>query len=345
MKGICCRTGCRLKMLGATMLTVSSMAAHAQERVADFYRGKTIQLVVPSGVGGSVALYARLFADFAGKHIPGQPTIITSTMPGAGGVTSAEYVATIAPKDGTVIGEILSPVLLVPMTRENIRFSPTELQWLGSLSDRPGVVAVWHTARATTLDGARKVELAMGSNGVGAGNFQIPTLANVVLGTKFKVVLGYKSGGDINLAIERGEVDGRFNYWSGFTSVKPDWIRDSKLRFLFRTGPRAPDMPDLPSLVELASGEKERQMVRIVEAPDDVGVGFYIAPGVPSDRAAALRKAFLDLLSDKKFLAEAERVGAPIAPVMPEALHKVVQSIYATPPEVVESLKKVVALK
>src|SRR5262245_60697128 len=196
--------------------------AHAQA-VADFYRGKTIQIVVPTGVGGSVALYGRLFAEYIGRHIPGNPTVITSTMPGAGGVTSVEYVSNVAPKDGTVIGEILSPALLVPMMR-NVRFDPTELQWLGSLSDRPGVVAVWHTARATTLDEVRKVEVAMGASGVGAGNFQIPTLANLILGTKFKVVPGYKSGGDINLAIERGEVDGRFNYWSGFTSVKPDWI-------------------------------------------------------------------------------------------------------------------------
>ena len=200
-----------------------------------------------SGVGGSVALYGRLFADFVGRHIPGNPTVNTAMMPGAGGVTSVEYVANVAPKDGTVIGEILSPALLVPMMR-SVRFDPTKLQWLGSLTDRPGVVAVWHTARATTLDGVRKTEVAMGSSGVGAGNFQVPTLANVVLGTKFKVVTGYKSGGDINLAIERGEVDGRFNYWSGFTSVKSDWIRDGKLKFLFRTGPRAPDMPELPTL-------------------------------------------------------------------------------------------------
>jgi tripartite-type tricarboxylate transporter receptor subunit TctC len=316
--------------------------AHAQA-VADFYRNKTIQVVVPTGVGGSVALYGRLFAEYVGRHIPGNPTVITSTMPGAGGVTSVEYVSNVAPKDGTVIGEILSPALLVPMMR-NVRFDPTELQWLGSLSDRPGVVAVWHAARATTLDEVRKVEVAMGASGVGAGNFQIPTLANLILGTKFKVVPGYKSGGDINLAIERGEVDGRFNYWSGFTSVKPDWIRDKKLKFLFRTGPKAPDMPELPTFAELASGE-ERQMVRILEAPDDVGVGFYVAPGVPSDRAGALRKAFVDTVNDKKFLAEAERLGAPIAPVMPDVLHKVVQTIYATSPEVIDRFKKVMLPK
>jgi tripartite-type tricarboxylate transporter receptor subunit TctC len=316
--------------------------AGAQD-VADFYRGKTIQVVVPTGVGGSVALYGRLFADFVGRYIPGNPTVITAMMPGAGGITSVEYVSNIAPKDGTVIGEILSPALLVPMMR-SVRFDPTKLQWVGSLTDRPGVVAMWHAARATTLEGVRKTEVAMGSGGVGAGNFQVPTLANVVLGTKFKVVTGYKSGGDINLAIERGEVDGRFNYWSGFTSVKPDWIRDGKLKFLFRTGPRAPDMPDLPTFAELAGGE-DRQMVRILEAPDDVGVGLYVASGVPAERTAALRKAFLDTVKDKTFLAEASRLGAPIAPVLPDKLHEVVGTIYATPPAVVERFKAAIAPK
>jgi tripartite-type tricarboxylate transporter receptor subunit TctC len=268
---------------------------------------------------------------------------VVAMMPGAGGVTSVEYVNNIAPKDGTVIGEILSPALIVPMMRA-VRFDPTKLQWLGSLAARPGVVAVWHTARATTLDAVKTIEVNMGASGVGAGNFQIPTLANILLGTKFRVVTGYKSGGDINLAIERGEVDGRFNYWSGWTSVKPEWIRENKLRFLFRTGPRAPDMPELPTFADLVVGE-ERQMVRILEAPDDVGVGFYVAQGVPADRAVALQKAFSDTLQDSKFLSEARRLGAPIEPVPPAALQQVVASIYATPSSVMERFKTVIGGK
>ena len=216
-----------------------------------------------------------------------------------------------------------------------------QLQWLGSLTARPGVVAVWHTARATTLEGAKRVELNMGSTGVGSGNYQIPTLANAVLGTKFKLVTGYPGGNDINLAIERREIDGRSNYWTGFTTVKPDWIRDKKLVFLFRTGPKAPDMPELPAFADLVSGE-ERQMVRILDAPDDVGVGFYMAPGIPADRAAALRKAFWDMMHDPKFRAEAEKLEAPIAPVPPEELQRIVASIYATPRAVIDRFQKVI---
>ncbi len=152
----------------------------------------------------------------------------------------------------------------------------------------------------------------MGSTGVGSGNYWIPTLANAVLGTKFKLVTGYRGGADINLAIERREIDGRSNYWTGWTTVKADWIRDKKLMFLFRTGPKAPDMPDLPAFEDLVSGQ-ERQMVQILDAPDAVGVGFYMPSGVPADRAAALRKAFWEMMHDPKFLAEAARLEAPIA--------------------------------
>jgi tripartite-type tricarboxylate transporter receptor subunit TctC len=330
-----------LRAAAALAATYAIVGPAAADGVADFYRGKTVQLVIPSNMGGSVGLYGKLVADHIGRHIPGEPTVILIQMPGAGGLQAVEFIANVGPKDGTVIAEILPPTLLVPMLR-SARFDPKELQWLGSLTARPGVVAVWHTARATTLEGAKKVELSMGSTGVGSGNFQIPTLANAVLGTKFRLVTGYRGGADINLAIERGEVDGRSNYWTGWTTVKPDWIRDKKLVFLFRTGPKAPDMPELPAFAELATGE-ERQMVQILDAPDDIGVGFFMAAGVPAERAAALRKAFWETMHDAAFRAEAARLKAPIAPVAPEQLHKVVATIYATPKSVVERFKQAIA--
>jgi tripartite-type tricarboxylate transporter receptor subunit TctC len=332
----------RTLCLAAAALCIGAGPARANS-VADFYRGKTIQLVIPSNMGGSVGLYGKLVTDHIGRHIPGHPTVILIQMPGAGGLQSVEFVSQVAPKDGTVIAEILSPSLLVPLLR-NTRFDSGALHWLGSLTARPGVVGVWHTAAATTLDGAKKIELVMGSTGVGSGNYWIPTLSNAVLGTKFKLVPGYRGGADINLAIERREIDGRSNYWTGWTTVKPDWIREGKLKFLFRTGPKAPDMPDLPSFAELTSGE-ERQMVQILDAPDDVGVGFFMASGVPADRAAALQKAFWEMMHDRKFLDEAARLEAPIAPVPPDEVQRVVASIYSTPPSVIERLKQVIIPK
>jgi tripartite-type tricarboxylate transporter receptor subunit TctC len=323
----------------ASVSLIAIISAAADE-VGDFYRGKTVQVVIPSGMGGSVALYGKLAADYIGRHIPGQPTVILVTKPGAGGLTAIDFIANVAPKDGTAIAEVLPPSLLVPLLRE-VRYDSIKIEWLGSLTARPGILGVWHTAPATTIEGAKKVELMMGSSGVGSGNYQLPTLANAVLGTRFKLVTGYPGGGEINLAIERGEIHGRSNYWSGWTTVKPDWIRDKKLIFMFRTGPPAADMPDVPAFADLVTGE-ERQMVRVVEAPDDIGVGFFTAPGIPAERLAALRKAFWDMMHDDAFLAAANKLDAPIAPVPPATVHRVVADLYATPPAVLARLKKII---
>lgn len=329
-----------LAAAAAAALALSSGAAAAQDDIAAFYRGRTVQVIVPASMGGSVGLYGRLAAEGIGRHLPGHPTVIAQSMPAGGGLQSIEYVTRVGPKDGSVIGEILSPSLLVPLMR-NTRFDASEMRWLGSLTARPGTLAVWHTAPATTLEAAKATELRMGATGVGAGNFWIPTLANALLGTRFRLVSGYPGGNEINLAIERGEVDGRFNYWSGWTTVKQDWLAERKLAFLFRTGPKAADMPPLPSLAELVGGE-ERQMVQIVDAPDDVGVGFYISSGVPSERSAALMKAFADMVGDARFRADAARLNAPIDPVPGETLQRIVEQIYATPPAVIERLKKII---
>lgn len=312
------------------------------DAVSEFYRGKMMKIIVPTGVGGSIALYGQLFADHFARHVPGNPSPVFVTMPGAGGVTSVEYIANVAPKDGTIVGQIMSQALMVPMMRR-VGFEPTKFGWLGSLAARPGVVAVWHTSRVTDVDSARKIEATMAASGIGAGNYQLPKLANLVIGTKFKLVTGYKSAGEMNLALERGEVDGRFNYWSGWTSVKPDWIRDKKLRLLFRTGTRAADMPDIPALEDLATSEEDRQMVRLFQAPDDVGIAFYLAEGVPTDRVEALKKAFQDTLVDKDFLAEAAKLDTPIEPVTASKVQAVVRSIYETPAAVRERFKPFLA--
>jgi tripartite-type tricarboxylate transporter receptor subunit TctC len=316
----------------------------AADNVADFYHANTVRVVIPASMGGSVAVYGRLLADYMGRHNPGHPTVVATAMPGAGGVQSVDYVFNAAPKDGTVIGEILSPSVLVPMLG-GAQFDARKIQWLGSLAARPGVVAVWHTARATTLDQAKKIPLNFGSTGVGAGNFQIPTLANALLGTRFKVVMGYPGGAEINLAIEKGELDGRFNYWSGWTSAKPDWIRDHKLVFLFRTGPHASDMPaGLPAFGDLVTGQG-RQMVQLAEGPDNIGVGFWTAPGLPAERFAALQKAFEDMTRDPNFLAEAQKLRTPIAPVSATDLSKIVAALYATPAPVLVRFKELIIPK
>lgn len=334
---------CRIALCAIAASGFALRGATADD-VAGFYHGNTVRVIIPASMGGSVAVYGRLLADHIGRHIPGHPTVVATAMPGAGGVQSVDYIFNAAPKDGTVIGEILSPSVLVPML-SGAEFDARKIQWLGSLAARPGVVAVWHTAHATTLEQAKKTPLNFGSTGVGAGNFQIPTLANAVLGTRFKVVMGYPGGAEINLAIQKGELDGRFNYWSGWTSAKPDWIRDHKLVFLFRTGPPAPDMPArLPAFGDLVSG-KARQLVQLAEGPDRIGVGFWTAPGLPSAHFAALQKAFEETIRDPDFSAEAQKLRTPIAPVPAADLTQVVAMLYATPTPVVDRFRQLMTPK
>lgn len=317
--------------------------ANAENQSAlDFYRGKSLRIIVPTGVGGSVALYGRLVADHLVRHVPGAQAAIFTTMPGAGGVTSVQYVANSAPKDGTVVAEIMSQTLLVPMIRP-AGFDPLKLQWIGSLASRPGVVGVLSSSRTTSLGDAKLHETLMAATGIGAGNYQIPVIANMLIGTKFKLVKGYKSAGDMNMALERNEVDGRFNYWSGWTSTKPDWIRDGKLRFLFRTGPYVDGIPDIPALVDLVESESDRYAVKLLEAPDEVGIAFYVAPEVPDDRVSLLRAAFVAMMNDKAFRNEAGRLDTPIEYVGYEKIQATIQNIYKTPLDVRDRLKPLLA--
>ena len=320
------------------------VSAQTPSIAENFYSGKAVRVIVPTGVGGSVALYGRLFSDHFPRHIPGLPAAIFTTMPGAGGVTSVEYVTKVAPKDGTVIAQIMSQTILVPMIRP-AGFEPAKLKWLGSLASRPGVVAVWSSSKVKNLADAKMIETTLAASGIGAGNYQIPAMANMLIGTKFKLVTGYKSAGEMNMALERNEVDGRFNYWSGWTSVRPDWIRDGKLTFLFRTGPKAPGMPDVPSLIDLVKSDDDRLAVKLLEGPDQIGVAFYVAAEVPEERVALLRKAFIEMLDDKVFQAAAAKMDLPIDPVSFEKIGTTIQEIYATPISVRERLKPLLVLE
>src|SRR5262245_57212235 len=204
---------------------------------ADFFRGKTITVMVPSSLGATLGLYGRLVVDNIGKQIPGHPTVIIESRPGAGGAVGAAYAYKIAPKDGTFIAEVLAPSVTLPLLQD-VQFDGSKFQWIGSLVPRPAVISVWReTTPAKTLAEAKHKQVILGSSGQGSETYLIPTLMNRLLGTKFDVVTGYKGGAEINHAMERGEVHGRMQYWSGWTAGKPDWLRDNKLIHFIQYGP------------------------------------------------------------------------------------------------------------
>src|SRR5262249_2630147 len=206
--------------------------------VADFYGGKTINYILAVPDGASWGLYARTFTEHLRKHIPGNPTVIMQVMPGGGGVAAGNYIYNVAARDGTVIGTPLSTAIVFAATDpQEVMYDPRRFSWLGSLALVQDVVTVLHTAPATTPEAAKRTELIMGATGKGSNTFQDVALANNLLGTKFKPVRGYKGGQEINLAMERGEVQGRATTWESWPSANPDWLRDKKIIQLVQLGP------------------------------------------------------------------------------------------------------------
>ena len=310
----------------------------ASADVAGFYKDRTVTVVVPAGLGASLGLYGRLLAEHWGKHIPGNPTVIVQSRPGGGGTKGAAYVYNAAPKDGTTIAEVLAPSVLAPILR-NVKFDATKFQWLGSITQRPSVVSVFHNAPATTLDGVKKTEVIMGSTGFGSETYLMPKLMNHLLGTKFKIVKGYKGGASINKAMAQGEVHGRMNYWTGWTTIKNDWLKTGKLKHLIQYGPRIPELPDVPSIGDLVTSEDGKKMIKFIEVCELIGMGFWVAPEVPKDRVAALRTSFMATMKDPAFVADAEKRRAPVAPISGAELVKLVNNGLKVSPELVAKMK------
>ena len=259
------------------------LAGPASADVAGFYKGRTITVVVPAGLGASLGLYGRLLTEHWGNHIPGNPTVIVQSRPGGGGTKGAAYVYNAAPKDGTTVAEVLAPSVLAPILR-NVKFDATKFQWIGSITQRPSVVSIFHTAPATTLEGVKAKEVVMGSTGFGSETYLMPKLMNHLLGTKFKIVKGYKGGASINKAMTQGEVHGRMNYWTGWTTIKNDWLKTGKIKHLIQYGPRIPELPDVPSIGDLVKSEDGKKMIEFIEVCELIGMGFWVAPEVPKDR-------------------------------------------------------------
>jgi tripartite-type tricarboxylate transporter receptor subunit TctC len=324
----------------AGMLAAATSTASA-DAIADFYKGKTVTVMVPSSLGATLGLYGRLLVDTIGKHIPGNPNVIIESRPGAGGAVGAAYAYNIAPKDGTFIAEVLAPSVTLPLLR-NVKFDGSKFQWIGSLVPRPAVISVWREKTpARTLDEAKSKEVIVGSSGKGSETFLIPTLMNHAVGTKFRVVLGYKGGAEINQAMEQGEVHGRMQYWSGWTAGKPNWLRDNKLIHFVQYGPAIKELPNVPGLKSLVADPKTKQMVTFLETANKIGMGFWVPPGTPKDRVEALRKAFEAMMADKDFQATAAKRRAPVELIKGDELQKITDEAYATPKPVIAELKTI----
>ena len=330
-----------LTLLGAGLLFAAAAGAPAQaQSVADFYRGKTVNMLIGVGVGGEYDLQARLVARHIGKHIPGNPNVVPQNLVGAGGINMANNLYNTAPRDGTTIGMMGNNFpASQAVGAKNVKFDAGKMQWLGTIAPVVETMAVWHTAGIKSIADLRKQETIAGASGRGAITYFYPMMMNAFLDTKFKIVTGYPGGNQINLAMERGEVQARNNTWSSWKATRPQWIRDKLIYVVAQAGPRASDL-DAPSVEELARTPDDRLIIELIVSGTQLGRPFATTPDIPADRLAALRDAFRATMKDPEFLKDAAQMNFEVNPVYGEAMQKIVEKILSTPKPLAERAKE-----
>ena len=316
-------------MLCAGALAGASASAQSP---ADFYKGKTVNVLIGVGVGGEYDLHARIVARHIGKHAPGAPNFVPQNMTGAGGAKMAAYLAEVAPKDGTNIGMIANNFPAMQAAGlDVIRFDLGKFQWIGSISPTVETMTVTKAAGISTIEEARSKEIIVGATGKGAITYSFPAMLNEFLGTRFKIVPGYPGGNQINLAMERGEVQARNNTWSSWKVTKPDWIKNGDIRILAYAGPAPKDLPGVPNVVDLVKSADDKRTVELIVSGTMLGRPLAFAGDVPADRVAAIRAAFVQTMKDPEFLGEADKLKIEVDPVSGEDMQKVVANVLATP--------------
>ena len=318
----------------AVALAVGAASMARAESPAEFYKGKTVELYIGYSVGGGYDLYARMLARYMGQHIPGNPTVVPKNMTGAGSLLLANWLYNVGPKDGTAFGIIGRGTGFDPMLgNQKAKFDGTKFTWLGSMNNEVSICVAWENSGVTKFEDVLTKELVVGGTGASADTDQFPKITNGVLGTKFKIVTGYPGGNEVGLAMERGEVQGRCGWsWSSVKSTHMKWYQEKKFTVLLQLAlKKHPDLPNVPLVIDLAKNDEQRKISRLIFARQVMGRPFLAPPGVPHDRAEALRKAFMDTLNDKEFLADAEKAKMEINPVSGEEVEDLVKEAYATP--------------
>src|SRR5499427_5047221 len=333
----------RLGSLVVALAFFTSFPTHA-DPLEDFYRGRTMTMVIGFSTGSGYDLYARLLARHIGKHIPGNPSVVPQNMPGAGSLKAANYVFSVAPKDGSVIGTMSRSLPIEPLLGD-LKLDARRFAWLGNITNNASLCATWHATAIKTWDDVLTKPFTLGGEGAGSDLDNFAVILRSMFGAKIKLVTGYPGGSEVNLAIERGEVDGRCGWsWDSIKSTRPDWLRDKKINLLAVFSlQRAADIPaEVPLVGALATSEEQRQILRLHLAGQSFGRPFFTSPGVPEERKAALRAAFDATMKDPDFIAETNKVKLEVSPTSGAEIDRLLEQVYATPKEVIEKAKQAI---
>src|SRR5436189_5963517 len=322
----------------AVLIPVSTASA---ETVEEFYKGRTVTVVVTGATGSIYDLSARLVTKYMSEYLPGKPTMVIKMMTGGGHLIGTNWLYNVAPRDGSVLASIGEAIPLTQVLEpENAKFDVSKFNWLGNPGLSNLVLSVWADKGVKTIEDAKKKEVIVGAGGATSPSGQIPRALNNVVGTKFKIIVGFPST-SIDLAMERGEVDGRGSAQvSYYKTVRPHWVAENKLVHLVQWGAkRDPDLPNVPLMTELARNEAERKVFALLSSTVIVGRPILTTPDVPADRLAALKEAFAKAMKDPNFLEEAKRLNLEINPLYADEMQKLINDVIATPPDVVKLAK------
>jgi len=334
----------RALVLAAALVAASGPAgAQSPEQ---FFKGKTVTVYVGLSPGGGYDQNARLVAKHIGKYIPGKPDVIVKNMPGGGGIVMTNYVANVADKDGLHIGAPQRGIPFEPLLGDasHAKYDPLKLNWLGSVNADTSVAVSTKRSGVAKWQDLRQKELIVAGTGVGTESVTVPYILRNILGFKYKVIAGYPGGSEMNLAMQRGEVDGRGTFsWTSLKPHKKDWIDTGDVIVLYQQGLRKhPDLPNVPLVTELAENDTQRQVLALQFTAFELGRPLFVADGVPADRVTALRRAFDATMKDPEFIAEVTKQKLELEPQTGEQLEKLIKEIYATPKPIIERVANLI---
>jgi len=338
----------KIKAAAATVALAAFSATPTQaDGVADFYKDRTMTILVGFGAGGGYGLYGQTLGQHLGRHIPGKPNIIMQFMPGAGGNKAANYFYTVAPRNGAVLAHLSNSAALQQVLQpERIRYDMSKLSYLGRMVSMRSSIIVWHTSPATSLAAFKKNTLIFGATGRAGQDYMNPTLLKNVLGFKVKIVTGYKGSRSINNAMEKGEVHAMANSWGSVKARLGQWLDKKQIVPLAMVGlTPSPDRPDIPLVLDMAKTKADRELLELMASTTAVGRAFSTPPKVPSERVAALRAAFDKTMKDPKFLADIKKRHMELEYMSGADVQKIINKTIATPKELVARFKKAVEMK
>jgi tripartite-type tricarboxylate transporter receptor subunit TctC len=331
-------------VVGATLLFGSNIASHAAEPEA-LYKSKTVIIYIGFAPGGSYDYFGRLVARHIGKHLPGNPTVVAQSMPGAGSFTAANYIYARAPRDGTALGIVSQTVAIEEVLgTSGVQYKTSQFNWIGRATSVNEVSVTFQTSSIKTIGDATTNVATMASTGAGSPSETYLKLLNEVARTRFKLVGPYPASNDAMLAMERGEVDGAFTSYNTLKVARQDWLREKKINILVQYGERSADLPDVPFAVDLAKTEADRQLMAFYVSSEAIGRAFLAPPETPADRIAVLRKAYDETMRDPQLLAEIDQSHSEFNPLSGDELQRLVAATADAPPAIVARIRNIIGV-